>query len=144
MWQRQQLLFKLGLRWPIMTLLTVVTTTRGTDEPSGVNDVDNDPIEVKYLGLPTSQLELKKPLGWEVKCLQVPTTKSSCPRFSPPWITMTWMTDNLYRQPYICYLVVFKVAISGYFVTNATDKEQASVSIAPKEDSLCHVLKTDD
>lgn len=29
----------------------------------GINDLDNDPAEVKYPGLPTSQLEVKKPLG---------------------------------------------------------------------------------
>ena len=52
--------------WPHvtqMTLMTAITTARSTNEPSNINGLDNDPIEVKYLGLPTSQLELKKPLG---------------------------------------------------------------------------------
>ena len=46
-----------------MALTTVVTTARSTNEPSGINDLDNDPTKVKYPGLLTSQLELKKPLG---------------------------------------------------------------------------------
>ena len=52
--------------WPQVTpttLTTVVTPARNTKEQSGINDLDNDPTEVKYLGLPANQLELKKPLG---------------------------------------------------------------------------------
>ena len=51
--------------WPQVTPTTqaaVVTTARSTNGLSGINDLDNDPTEVKYLGLPTSQLDLKKPL----------------------------------------------------------------------------------
>lgn len=44
------------------TLTTVVRTARSTNEPSGINDLDNDATEFKYPGLPASQLELTKPL----------------------------------------------------------------------------------
>lgn len=58
-------------------LMTDVTTAINTNEPSDVNGFDNDPTQVKYLGLPTSQSELKKPLmGGETQEL---TTKSGYP-----------------------------------------------------------------
>ena len=44
----------------------------------------DDPTEVKRL----SQPELKKPPGWEVKRLQVSTTKSCFPPSNCPWIMM--------------------------------------------------------
>lgn len=58
------------------TLTTVVRTARSTNEPSGINDLDNAATEFKYPGLPASQLELTKPL--EAKHLQLSTAKFSC------------------------------------------------------------------
>ena len=43
--------------------MMIVTTAWNTSKPSGINDLDNDPTEVEYLELPTSQLKVKKPLG---------------------------------------------------------------------------------
>lgn len=43
----------------------------------GFNDLDNDPTEVTYLGLTTSQLELKKPLEWDVKHFSNPVAFDS-------------------------------------------------------------------
>ncbi len=52
----------------------------------------------------TPQLELKKSFGWDATCFQASTTKFSWPRFSPLWITMAWMIENLYSRVCMCVL----------------------------------------
>lgn len=46
--------------WPQVTpsTLTTIVTFRNTKYTSGIDDPDNDPIEVKYLRLPTFQSEM--------------------------------------------------------------------------------------
>lgn len=44
--------------WPQVDptfLMTVITTAPSINKPSGINDLDNDLMEVKYLALPASQ-----------------------------------------------------------------------------------------
>ena len=62
--------------------------------------VSNDSVRTlphKSLQLPSSLLELKRPLGWEVKCLQE-TETSPADYNTALRITMTWMTENLYQH----------------------------------------------
>ena len=49
--------------WYQVTQTTVVTIARSTDDPSDINDLDNDSTEVIHLGFPINQPELRKPLG---------------------------------------------------------------------------------
>ena len=66
--------------WPQVTpitLTTSVTTAINTDEPGGINDLDNNPAEDTCPGLRSCKLELKRPLECIVKCYQVSTTTLS-------------------------------------------------------------------
>lgn len=47
----------------LMTLMTVVIPTKSNDQPGGINDLVNNPTKAKDLCFPTSQSELKRPLG---------------------------------------------------------------------------------
>ena len=67
------------------------------------------PTQLKSLQLPSSEVELKKPPGWEVKCLETRNNKQTetCPAaYDTAWITKTWMTSSS-LWPVLWYLVIF-------------------------------------
>lgn len=130
---------------PCVTPKTVVTTTRSINDPSDVSGLDNNPTEVKHLGLRASQSELKKPRGWEVKhprprC----TTESSCPWFSSSW--MTDVFDFLARTVRSIFMVEPKITVHNsqsvqyavYFHTTSTNKTfSISLCFVPAHFGAC-------